>query len=287
MKAWLSEPDNSWKMAGRGESTNVAVESLFGNIKKFITKMSSEKFNSNANGNELKEMLKRTILNDSWLSNVELKSGKFEDASVINKLDYCHTLSSSDPLQSIEKSWKKLDAGLGKYCHELESYSKFIISTHEKLCSKCENLEGDEFDAAILAAIKQIKAKKQPRMQKFDTFANGKITPKSDYNEYSGGLTKVSSVAHLSKDDIKKAGSLILEILDSDFAKGVSFVYMDDDYEIDFWEVATSSTCKYGMEYSDCVYFQEFDHLVLPHDCPDKYDLVKALIALVDASISK
>lgn len=287
MKAWLIEPDNSWKMAGRSETANVAIESLFGNIKKIITKMSSEKFNSNANGNELKEMLKRTILNDSWLSNIDLKPGKFENAAVINNLDYCHTLSSSSPLQSIEKSWNKLDSDLGKYCHELESYSKFIISTHEKLCSKCEHLEGDEFEAALVAAIKQIKDKKQPKMQKFDTFANGTITPKNHSNSYSDGQSKVSSVAHLSKDDIKKAGGLILEILDSDFVRDVSFVYMDDDYEIEFWSKATSSTCKHGIEYSDCVYFQEFDHLVLPHDCPDKYDLVKALIALVDSSISK
>ena len=129
--------------------------------------MSSEKFNSNANGNELKEMLKRTILNDSWLSNIDLKSGKFENAAVINTLDYCHTLSSSSPLQSIEKSWKKLDAGLGKYCRELESYSKFIISTHEKLCSKCEHLEGEEFEAALVAAIKQIKAKKTAKDAEF------------------------------------------------------------------------------------------------------------------------
>ena len=124
-------------------------------------------------------------------------------------------------------------------------------------------------------------------MQNFDTFANGKITPKTHSNSYTGGESKVTSVAHLSKEDIKKAGSLILEILNSDLVRDVSFVYMDDDDEIEFWSKATSSTCKHGIEYSDCVYFQEFDHLLLPDSCPDKYDLVKALIALVDASISK
>ncbi len=279
-----------------------SVKNLFSK-KKPGAKLTDGKSWDEENRKELKTLadtVKKFYLNDSWLNSQKFVTGNVTAKDITSDLEFDKEVK--DPLANIEKASKELEAASAKwlpYCKQLDDKVQAI---DKETKAKSKQAKTDE---EVIAVWKEgaDKLSKLYASISFDAFPHGvsllggKLLTvdhsKTAVDKFvilkNGEAKNLAELPALSKEDIKKAATVILGVLENkipNLAEDNTYWLDHSDGDDETTRISDIDEGVYGAYY-DNFYHQSVEFSLMPDLSYyfDGFEVIRALERWIDRSI--